>query len=112
MGFLNHGKYWEYFETARTELLRQLGFRYRDLEAAGTFFVVYKASCKYLRPVRYDDLVSVTVCVERTTATRVEHRYEITRDGERLCEATTTLACVGRNGRPKPMPEALWMDQS
>jgi acyl-CoA thioester hydrolase len=110
MGYMNHGKYWEYFEAARTELLRQLGFRYRDLEADGTFFVVYKASCKYLRPIRYDDLVAVTVRVERITATRVEHNYEITREGERLCEATTTLACVGRDGRPKPMPESLWSD--
>lgn len=108
MGYLHHAKYWEYFEHARTELLRQNGFRYRDLEAEGVFFVVYKAACNYLLPVRYDDLVTVTVTVDRITRTRVDHSYAITRDAQRTCEATTTLACVDRNGRPRLMPDALW----
>jgi acyl-CoA thioester hydrolase len=108
MGYLHHAKYWEYFEHARTELLRQLGVRYRDLEADGVFFVVYKAACKYLLPIRYDDVVTVRVTVERITRTRVDHSYVITRDGQQACEASSTLACVGRNGRPRLMPEALW----
>ncbi len=108
MGYLHHAKYWEYFEHARTELLRRNGFRYRDLEAAGTLFVVYKAACKYLVPIRYDDLVEVTVTVERTTRTRVDHSYLIAHDGERTSEATTTLACVGLDGRPILMPDNLW----
>ncbi len=108
MGHLHHAKYWEYFETARTELLRQEGFRYRDLEAEGIFFVVYKAACKYILPVKYDDLVAVTVTVERITRARVDHSYEVIRDGERMCEASPTLACVGRDGRPKLMPVSLW----
>ncbi len=110
MGHLHHAKYWEYFELARTELLRRNGVRYRDLEAEGVFFVVYKATCKYLRPIRYDDLVTVSVWVERTTRTRVDHAYEIGREGERVCEASTTLACVGRDGRPIIMPETLIAD--
>ncbi len=108
MGYLHHSRYWEYFEHARTELLRSNGFRYRDLEAEGVFFVAYKLACKYHKPIRYDDMVSVRVHVDRITRTRVEHSYEIHRDGERLCEATTTLACVGRDGRPMLMPDSLW----
>ncbi|MHC5111041.1 MAG: acyl-CoA thioesterase [Planctomycetota bacterium] len=108
MGFLHHAKYWEYFEEARTELLRENGYRYRELEEAGTFFVVYKASCKYLLPIRYDDVVDVTARVERMTRTRVDHSYEIAREGQRLCEANSTLACVGSDGRPKLMPDSLW----
>ncbi len=107
MGYLHHAKYWEYFEEARTELLRKKGFRYRDLEANGIFFVVYKADCKYLAPIRYDDLVSVTVAVQRVTRTRVEHSYVIHSDGERVCEASSTLACVGRDAKPRLMPEGL-----
>lgn len=112
MGYLHHAKYWEYFEDARTELLKQNGFRYRNLESEGVFFVVYKASCKYLRPIRYDDLVTVTVSVERVTRTRVDHSYVVTREGERMCEAASTLACVGRDGRPRLMPDSLWMSTS
>ena len=108
MGYLHHAKYWEYFETARTELLRRQGMPYRELEARGVLFVVYKAACTYLAPVRYDDLVTVTVTVGRVTRTRVDHSYEVRRDGDRVCEASTTLACVGRDGRPIAMPDALW----
>ncbi len=108
MGYLHHARYWEYFEQTRTELLRQRGFRYRDLEAAGMFFVVYKAACKYLAPIHYDDLVTVTCRVVRITPTRVDHAYFIERDGRLVSEASTTLACVGRDGRPQLMPESLW----
>jgi len=108
MGYLHHGRYWEYFEHVRTELLRRNGFRYRDMELEGTLFVVYKAACKYLVPIRYDEIVTVTCQVERITRTRVDHAYRIERDGVRTTEASTTLACVGRDGRPKLMPEALW----
>ncbi len=109
MGYLHHAKYWEYFEHVRTELLRQNGVRYRDLEAEGVLFVVYKAACKYILPIRYDDLVTLTVQVARITRTRVDHTYVVTDHEEKLaCEASTTLACVGRDGRPRLMPEALW----
>ncbi len=109
MGYLHHGKYWEYFEIVRTDLLRRQGIRYRDLEASGVFFVVYKAACRYLLPIRYDDLVTVTARVVRITRTRVDHEYEITRGDTRTCEATSTLACVGPDGRPIAMPPALWL---
>ena len=108
MGYLHHGKYWEYFEIVRTDLLRRQGIRYRDLEASGVFFVVYKAACRYLLPIRYDDLVTVPARVVRVTRTRVDHEYEITRDDTRTCEATSTLACVGSDGRPIAMPPTLW----
>ncbi len=85
MGYLHHGRYWEYFEIVRTELLKQRGVRYRDLEAQGVFFVVYKAACRYMLPIRYDDLVTVTARVTRVTRTRVDHDYEIMRDGQRSC---------------------------
>jgi acyl-CoA thioester hydrolase len=108
MGYLHHARYWEYFEQARTERLRMNGFRYRELESDGCFFVVYKAAIKYILPIRYDDLVQVKVTVTRVSRTRVDHAYTINRDGQRICEATTTLACVGRDGRPRLMPNSLW----
>lgn len=108
MGYLHHAKYWEYFEHVRTELLRKNGFRYCELEKEGVFFVVYKASCKYIVPIRYDDLVIVITEVTRISRTRVDHTYGIELEGKHLCEASTTLACVDRDGRPRPMPDSLW----
>ena len=111
MGYLHHAKYFEYFELARTGLLRHKGHRYRDLEAEGVFFVVARIECRFKRPIRYDDVVVVRTEVTRTTRARVEHRYEILLDGVVCCEASSTIACVGRDGRPILMPEGLWPDQ-
>ncbi len=108
MGYLHHARYFEYIEEARTELLRARGFCYRDLEAEGVFFVVAKLSCRYHQPIRYDDLVTIRTSIERFTRTRVDHTYRLLRDGQLIAEATTTLACVGRDGRPIIMPDSLW----
>jgi acyl-CoA thioester hydrolase len=107
-GYFHHARYWEYFEVARTELLRKCGFRYRDLEEQGVYFVVHKAACKYIRPIRYDDLIRVEVWVTRVTRTRVEHGYEIVCNGEVTTTAESLLVCVGRDGRPREMPDSLW----
>jgi len=108
MGYLHHAKYWEYFEQVRTELLRQHGFRYRDLEREGVLFVVYKAECRYIAPIRYDDVARVTATVARITRTRVDHTYTIQVDDVKTTEASSTLACVGRDGKPILMPDQLW----
>ena len=50
MGYLHHSVYLQYFEIGRIELLRSLGHRYVDLEAAGVFFVVTKLEVKYRAP--------------------------------------------------------------
>ncbi|MCK4659143.1 MAG: acyl-CoA thioesterase [Phycisphaerae bacterium] len=111
MGYLHHAKYFEHFEIARTELLRQSGYRYRDLEKEGIFFVVAKLECRFKHPIRYDDVVVVRVEVTRTTRARIEHRYEVLLDGLVCCEAASTLACVGRDSRPILIPERLWPPQ-
>jgi len=107
-GYLHHARYFEYLELARTELLRAQGRRYRDLEQQGVFFVVARIECRYKAPLRYDDLVTIRTRVVRTTRTRVDHEYEILVDGRVVSEASSTLACVGRNGRPTLMPDDLW----
>ncbi len=107
MGYLHHAKYFEYFEMARTELLRTAGIRYRDMEERGFFFVVVRTECRFLRPARYDDDLNIEVCLERMTRARIDHTYKIYREGLVLCEATTTLACVNRQGRPIPIPPEI-----
>lgn len=108
MGYLHHGNYFQLFEIARTDLLKENGVSYRDLERAGVYFVVYKLACKYLRPIRYDDLLDIAVRVTRITRTRVDHEYQVHVNGELTTEATSTLACIGREGAPTVMPDSLW----
>jgi acyl-CoA thioester hydrolase len=107
MGLLHHANYLVYFEQARTELLRSLGFTYRDLEDQGYLLVLTKIEVRYKRPAYYDDLLTIRTMVERTTAVRIDHRYEVFRDGTLLAEGATTLACVDRKGQPQALPEAL-----
>jgi acyl-CoA thioester hydrolase len=107
MGVLHHSRYFEYFEMARTELLRQAGVRYRDLEERGVLFVVAKVECRFRRPARYDDELVLKVEITRMTKARIDHRYELYRDGVLLCEAATVLACVDREGRIIPIPDEI-----
>lgn len=107
MGMLHHANYLAYFEQGRTELLRALGHSYKELEDQGYLLVITKVEVRYLRPIWYDDLVTLRTFVVRTTAARIEHRYEMYRDGELLTEGTTSLACVTREGRPQPLPDFL-----
>jgi acyl-CoA thioester hydrolase len=107
MGLLHHANYLVYFEQARTELLRSFGLTYKDLEDQGYLLVLTKIEVRYRRPAFYDDILTIRTHVERTTAVRIDHRYEVVRNGEALAEGTTTLACVDREGRPQPLPDVL-----
>jgi acyl-CoA thioester hydrolase len=107
MGLLHHAQYLVYLEQARTDLLRAQGLTYRDLEDQGFLLVLTKIEVRYRRPAYYDDLLTIRTFVVRTTAVRIDHRYEVMRNGELLAEATTTLACVDRDGRPQALPDSL-----
>jgi acyl-CoA thioester hydrolase len=108
MGYLHHSRCFEYFEMGRTELLRQSGLRYRDLEERGILFVVAKIECRFLAPARYDDELVLTTRIERLTRARIDHSYVLGRGDEVLCEASTTLACVNREGRLIPIPDEFF----
>lgn len=107
MGYLHHAMYPVYFEQGRTELLRQQGVSYRRMEDEGFFLAVVKLEVRFRRPAYFDDLLRLRTTLTRVTAVRVEHRYELFRDEELICEGATTLACVDREGRLQALPEEL-----
>ena len=78
-------------------MLRSAGLAYRDLEDQGYLLVLTKIEVRYRSPAHYDDLLTLRTTVEKTTAVRIDHRYELLRDGTLLAEGRTTLAC------PPPM---------
>jgi len=69
--------------------------------------VVAKCSARFLAPARYDDLLRLTTRITRMGAARIDHAYELVRQGDGVTVATaeTTLACVGRDGRIMPIPD-------
>jgi acyl-CoA thioester hydrolase len=107
MGLLHHANYLVYFEQGRTELLRTSGLAYRDLEDQGFLLVLTHVDVRYKSPARYDDLLTLRTTIERTTAVRIDHRYELLRDGVLLAEGKTTLACIDREGRVQQLPDSL-----
>lgn len=107
MGLLHHANYFIYFEMGRTELLRTRGVSYKDVEDSGFLLVLVDLGCKYRRPARYDDLLTLRTSVQRVTHVKIVHRYELFRDDELLAEGHSTLACIDRDGRPQALPPLL-----
>lgn len=79
MGVVYHANYLNWFEIGRTEMLRELGFTYRELECSGVFLPVTSADLQYKSPARYDDLVVVFARLTTFAAIRVVFEYEIRR---------------------------------
>ena len=107
MGLLHHANFFVYFEIGRTELLHARGFSYREIEDAGHFLVIVDLGCKYKRPAKYDDLLTLRTTVAKVTHVKIVHTYELLRDGLLLAEGHSTLACVDRDGRPQALPSTL-----
>ena len=81
--------------------------RHRDMEQRGFMFVVAKLACRFRRPAHYDELLTLKVRIARTTRVKIEHEYELYRDGILLCEASTVLACVDSQGRLISIPDDI-----
>jgi acyl-CoA thioester hydrolase len=107
MGLLHHANYAVYLEQARVELLRGLGLTYKDLEDQGYLLVITRIEVRYRRPAYFDDLLTIRARIVRTTSVRIDHEYQVFRGEELIAEASTTLACVDRDGRPQALPETL-----
>jgi acyl-CoA thioester hydrolase len=107
MGLLHHANHLVYFEQGRTELLRSMGLSYKDMEDQGYLLVLTRVQVRYRSPAWYDDLLALRTTVLRTTSVKIEHRYELMRDGVLLSEGETTLGCVDREGKVRVLPDEL-----
>ncbi|CAG0997720.1 4-hydroxybenzoyl-CoA thioesterase [Phycisphaerales bacterium] len=114
MGVVHHAAYIPWLEIGRTDLLRESGVSYAHLERMGVFLVVAKLDARFRRPVLYDDVVEVRTRVRAASRVKIEHEYGVVvvERGGKACEepaaaASTTLACVDREGRVSELPEWL-----
>lgn len=107
MGLLHHATYFVYFEMGRTELLRRRGVSYREVEDGGHLLVIIDIGCRFQKPAYYDDLLILRTTVDRVTHVKIVHKYELFRDGVKLAEGHSTLACIDRDGRPQKLPDIL-----
>ena len=106
MGYMYYGQYAKYLEMGRVEALRSLGLSYKSMEETGVFLPVSDLKLKYLKPLYYDDEVSLITKVCDMPGTRIYFEYELKNlEGELTTLAETTLVFVDRNGRPCMIPE-------
>jgi acyl-CoA thioester hydrolase len=85
MGVVYHSNYFPYFETARAESIRQLGFTYADMEKMGIIMPVIEVQCRYLRPALYDDLLTIKVILkELPVHHKIEFHHEVFNEKDEL----------------------------
>jgi len=107
MGVAYHGHYLAWCEMARTEHMRRLGVRYRDLEERGVRLAVSEARVRFAKAARYDDPLRVTAWLTEAASRRISFGYKVERtdDGAVLATAETSLVSVDAQGRPARMPD-------
>jgi acyl-CoA thioester hydrolase len=107
MGIVYHANYLPWFEVARTQLLREQGFPYRQLETEGYRIPVLEVGAKYLRPALYDDTLTIVATITEKPLLRIRLGYEVLRGGELLATGHSTHAFCDLTGRPTRPPAAF-----
>ena len=108
LGVVYHSNFFVWFEVGRVELLRHLGFTYKEMEKQDDcHFVVVEVACRYLRPARYDDLLRVRTRVAEARNRSMRFEYEVVHGerGEVLATGMTSHVICDGKGKPKMMPE-------
>ena len=108
-GVVYYANYLKFFERCRTEWMRQIGHDQSQLASdAGIVFVARRAGCEYLKPARLDDLLLVSLEVERLTRVRVVFRQHVRRGDDELVSGVVEIASVDAvKMTPAPIPEFL-----
>ena len=110
-GVVYHSKYLNYFERARTEALRSIGFEQDALmENDDTIFAVRSAQVEYLKPARFNEEVIVSTGIKRLKKASMvfEQKINHKHGDEVLCTLTALVACVSASKlKPKAIPEKI-----
>ena len=109
MGVVHHSNYIRYFEVGRTELMRNIGLSYKEVEDSGTVMPIATVEVRYFFPARYDEILSIKSAIKEMPKARMMVYYEIYNEqGKLLADGSTTLAFVSKEtGRPQRAPEAM-----
>lgn len=103
MGVVHHSNYIRYYESGRTEAIRQLGLSYKALEESGVFMPIIDVRSQYIRPAKYDEVLTIRTIVKEMPSARITFHYEIyNEEGILINEGYTTLAFTdSATGRPR-----------
>lgn len=107
MGICHHSNYICYYEAARSEWMRALGLPFAEVERRGIMMPILEVQSKYLRPARYDELLTVRIMLKERPAARITFHYEIYNErGDLLNTGMTQLGFIHSDTRrPCRCPE-------
>ena len=108
MGVVYHSNFIVWFEIGRVELLRQLGFNYRDMEIEDDCHIaVVDIRCRYKLPARYDDEIVVRTSLKHVRESLLHFSYQVARAGDNalLAEGETTHIAVNSRFEKMSLPE-------
>jgi acyl-CoA thioester hydrolase len=111
MGVVYYANYFVWFEVGRVELMRSLGFEYRELEEQDQCFLpVVEANCRYKAPARYDDVLTLETRVLNQRTSTIRFGYRLLREmpdaaSVLLAEGETVHVVVDRAMQKTAMPE-------
>jgi acyl-CoA thioester hydrolase len=109
MGVVYYGNYGRLFEIGRTEMIREMGMPYRELEQSGVSMPVYSVNSRYLNKITYDELITIETTVNEMPAARMTFQHRIyNQEGKLAHEATVVLVFLdSRSNRPVRAPRKL-----
>ena len=109
MGYVYYGYYANYYEEARSEAIRSLGFPYKKMEEAGIMLPVTRMNVKYIGPALYDERITIRTIIDELPDRFIRFRYEIYNEaGKLINEGETQLAFIdAATRRMVHAPEAL-----
>ena len=110
MNVVYYGNYAQYFEVARAESIRNLGYTYREMETTGVMMPVVEMQTKFLRPAHYDDLLTIrTVLRELPTDHRIQFEHEVFNQEKKLLTLGKVILYFVKIGNFEKtvMPESL-----
>ena len=84
MGYVYYGNYAQFFEVGRVEWLRALGASYKSLEESGIMLPVIELNINYLKPARYDDLLTITTILSKKPLVKIEFDFEVRNEKDEL----------------------------
>ena len=108
MGYVYYGRYLEYFEAARTELIRSCGFTYREMEEAGVMLPVIHSEIEYKTPVLYDEQMHIKVMIFERPQVRLQTFYEVrtqSSDSVHAFGEVTLVFMDSESRRPRKAPD-------
>ncbi|HLW19713.1 MAG TPA: thioesterase family protein [Cyclobacteriaceae bacterium] len=107
MGYVYYGNYAMYYEVGRVEALRSIGFSYRQMEDEGIMMPVLESHSRYLKPGKYDELLTVRTTIKEMPGVRIKFNYEVVNElGELINLGETMLAFLKTNTHQPCRPPA------